>query len=1608
MKFRKIIASVLSLSVFLSSTSMSIVSFAAGKEGRMKNYKVHLKAATIENGIENPKRKTAEKNFNSKASKESSPYIISFTGPITGEMKKNVTKMGVKLLDYIPKYSFLSFMKSDIAEKIKEIECVAEVIPYLDEYKIDPELMEEINNSNDKGLEEEVNVAISTFDMDCSDVIKAVNKDGISEISEKGQLKKVKIKRKSVIDISKIKSVKFIEKQHEFELHNDVARGIMGFESSQNMSYEGEGQIVCVADTGLDKGNPGLKNSTIHSDFAGRVNKIIDKNGKDGSDSNGHGTHVSGSVLGNGQMSNGKIKGTAPKANLIMQDICPDASKSVYFNETLYELLDEAYNNGARIHTNSWGSATKGAYTSTSADVDRFMWDHKDMVVLFSAGNNGEDGGCTVGSPGTAKNCITVGASENFKPYMELSTSDNPGERANFSSYGCVDGRIKPDVVAPGSSILSTRSMLNSESNEYYTYMSGTSMSTPLTAGTVAVIREYLQKNKGIANPSSALIKALLINGSLDKGYTNEMGWGKVSVYDSLYSTKIIDQDSSLNTNESRTYESSCYVNDTDKPLKVTLVWTDYPGTSTSPNSLVNDLDLKIISPDGKVVYNGNDFTAPYDSEYDRINNVENVIIDYPEKGMYKIVVSGYNVSYGPQPYALVASYDFFSTPKNVKASPHLNSIKVSWDRVPGATGYDISVDGRIIELTDTSYTHRNLKQNTQHSYKVRAKSGNKIGDWSNEISVFTVLDTPILSGEVETNIINLKWQPIEEAEYYEIFFEGSLMAETTDTSYNLSIIEPKSTFNFLVRARTDTNSSLPSNNLTITTLDCGLNTKASMNEARMNFDSLASKNGKVYVFGGINDSQNYLNSVEEYDPKNNIWLRKESMSVERTGVAAVEASNGKIYVIGGYNGSYLNTVEEYDPSTGLWTVKAPMITPRSDLGAVYVDGKIYAIGGKNEKSLDTVEVYDPITDKWTEAEKMPTARSNFGITVKDGSVLVLGGVNGTTSLKTVEEYSPALNKWTVKKNLNKWNSDFSLSEIDGTLFLAGGKNSDKIEEYDVLTGLTTERITLPTSLYGHSSVVVDGKLLIIGGNNGSKCQNKVFCYDIFGGRWNKENDMNYQRSFFSSAVVNGKIYVFGGFGGQNYNLKKLNTVEEYDPSSDTWTLCPNMPAARICSSAAAVNDKIYVSGGSDNQSVDGVSEVYDTMYEYDTVNKTWTNKSKMPEKRFRHEAVELNGYIYIIGGQKLVNNKISLAEDILRYDPKNDKWDILGKMNIPRYNHSVGVANGKIYAFGGQVDIVTTIDSIEEYDPATNKWSVKNPMPYKDSQFGIFSLNNKIYVIGSSRENFLEYDPITETWVRKGSYAYNDAHRHKIVYLNNKIYALGGMSYYTIPIVLNTVYTSDDFVTAFTIGSDVMEPRSGKRSVPLTINNVPTDGIYRAEAEISYDPNKITVSNVTPGQTVPYGCNFTYNVDNSVGKVKITFTGNMQSQSLIKTNGVFADVEFDVSDNVNEIGSIPLTFEKDNCKIYKSPDFQYDGIKLNNGSIDIFVYGDVDGNSIVSMDDVQIIKDHILGLTSDLSYDQYGQLAADVDGNGLVNTIDVAYVIKFVQGKIDKFPIQQ
>lgn len=546
--------------------------------------------------------------------------------------------------------------------------------------------------------------------------------------------------------LAHVHGIRSIEPYKLRQLRNNVAAGLMGAQeviAPSGLGLSGRGEIVGVADSGLDTGNP----ATIHPDFTGRIAAIrswpvasdwgtvaTNVGADDGpaDTRSGHGTHVAGSIFGDGSASltvqADAVRGLAYEARLVFQAIEQRVQWTTAYRQEYYRqyrryppdyglaglpvdiraLYQEAYDAGVRIHNNSWGGGEYGAYDDYSEAVDRFLWEHKDFLILFAAGNDGidqnRDGRVDEGSitpPGTAKNCITVGAAESVRsqggyqlPYGQLwpndfstnplrsdKPSDNGDDIAPFSSRGpCLDQRIKPDLVAPGTNILSTRSQALAvgstpgwgawaKAGNKYMFNGGTSMATPLTTGAAAVVRQYLRTVKRRAAPSAALIKATLIHGaqyrpdrraSVDgvRMYDFAQGWGHLDLRSVLapaapIQTRWYDQRRGLNTGQS--WRWNCSVADTSVPLTFTLVWTDYPGAARNYPNLVNDLDLVVTTPSGKVVY-GNCLPEQTDGKPDRFNNVERILFAKPESGRYSIRVRGFNVPRGPQDFALVYS----------------------------------------------------------------------------------------------------------------------------------------------------------------------------------------------------------------------------------------------------------------------------------------------------------------------------------------------------------------------------------------------------------------------------------------------------------------------------------------------------------------------------------------------------------------------------------------------------------------------------------------------------------------------------------------------------------------------------------------------------------------------------------------------------------------------------------------------------------------------------------------------------------------------------------------------------------------------------------------
>ncbi|MFH8120145.1 MAG: S8 family serine peptidase, partial [Candidatus Aenigmatarchaeota archaeon] len=414
----------------------------------------------------------------------------------------------------------------------------------------------------------------------------------------------------------------------------------------------------------------------MHPDLRGRIVGLLDYTETDESDGiaedpYGHGTHVAGIIAGSGNASDGNYTGVAPSSLLIIQRVFND-SGGWEGPENLTVLFSDSKNLGAQIVSNSWGRWSWGEYTDLDKEADEAVRNYS-LIIIFAAGNDGPYMESTL-SPSNAKNVISVGASENNKTLNATyggSYWDNPNEVASFSSRGPTnDKRVKPDLVAPGTAILSTKSSLAPDyyyggvvegNGGDYGYLMGTSQAAPHVAGAAAIILEYFNKTFGFF-PSPALVKALLINGAEDMGYgypSYKQGWGRLNIKNSIIENetrKIIfkEENTSISTEN---YSAFKFFVQNNSMLKITLVWTDWPGDPAAEKALVNDLDLFVLTPSG-YMRRGNDFSFPYDDEKDDRNNVENVFINISEieEGNYTVVVYGYNIPMEPQKFALVLS----------------------------------------------------------------------------------------------------------------------------------------------------------------------------------------------------------------------------------------------------------------------------------------------------------------------------------------------------------------------------------------------------------------------------------------------------------------------------------------------------------------------------------------------------------------------------------------------------------------------------------------------------------------------------------------------------------------------------------------------------------------------------------------------------------------------------------------------------------------------------------------------------------------------------------------------------------------------------------------
>ena len=600
-------------------------------------------------------------------------FLVQFTGPLLPAWREELRAQRMVMLRYVSDDAFVARCRGTDLSQVQQLPFVSWVGSYRTEHKVQRDL----KDAGGPGLRKPHVAVLFAPDTTPQQLVDA---KGLLETIEQeahprfGPVLRGRVAPGQWSKLVESETVLWVEPAPVMRLYDESSAKLVAGSGSvrgtytQELGYDGSGVAVAVADSGLYSGDP----DTMHPDLLGRVSRFIPYgNLGDCTDGHGHGTHVAGIIAGGGVIetldANGNRfgLGVAPGASLVVQRIFDTAGDYVAPN-SFAQLISDAWSAGARIGSSSWGEDSHGRYDIAAAEFDDAVRDasgepgDQGYLLIFSAGNAGPAPG-TIGSPAVAKNIIAVGASQSGR--SDYSTyREGPDAMADFSSRGpCEDGRVKPDLVAPGTWIASLRSPFGNDRYAWepidndFIFMGGTSQAAPHVAGAAAVFCQYYWQTEG-SFPSPALIKAALIHSARDlddnlgTGPAPNMaeGWGRPDLTELIGSPRahvFVDQTVALATGQ--TYETNVIVVSSEEPLRVTMTYTDAAGFPATLPTLVNDLDLEAQGPDGRV-YRGNQLahgvSVPDATGTDAINNVESITVPNPGPGEYRIRVRARNV----------------------------------------------------------------------------------------------------------------------------------------------------------------------------------------------------------------------------------------------------------------------------------------------------------------------------------------------------------------------------------------------------------------------------------------------------------------------------------------------------------------------------------------------------------------------------------------------------------------------------------------------------------------------------------------------------------------------------------------------------------------------------------------------------------------------------------------------------------------------------------------------------------------------------------------------------------------------------------------------------
>jgi hypothetical protein len=529
------------------------------------------------------------------------------------------------------------------------------------------------------------------------------------------------------------------------------------------LGYDGSGIMIGHNDAGL---------LGEHMDYKGRLQQVGSS-----SSSSTHGDHTAGTIFGAGNI-NPDAEGMAPGAEM-------------YY--TLYpgnlNNADNIYTTqNARLTSNSFSNGCNAGYTNFTRQMDQDAFDNPNMLHVFSAGNNGTSD-CGYGA-GSGWGNVTGGhkIAKNVIATANLVRNDN---LAGSSSRGpASDGRIKPDISAVGTQVLST---VDDPADNSYDRFTGTSMACPGITGALAVLMEAFKDHHNGQEPNGTLLKGMLLNGADDLGRAGPdffYGYGRVNTrkaYQMVAQSQYF-QDSLTGSADSSQF--SINVPAGTKELKVMLIWADPAASTAASRALVNDLDLTLS--DGTNSYqpwvlnpypDADSLDDPATRSRDSLNNIEQITLQNPSAGTYTASVEAFNLPQGPQSFYLVyyrEDDDIHITYPQKGDGLGTGTNQITWDspRGSGTETVEYSRNGGsswiAVGTNNNDYNTESwfVPNNPSDEVYVRVRSSND----TDVVGPLTVVQTP---GNVQVvrscpDSVALTWGTVNGASGYVVYQLGN------------------------------------------------------------------------------------------------------------------------------------------------------------------------------------------------------------------------------------------------------------------------------------------------------------------------------------------------------------------------------------------------------------------------------------------------------------------------------------------------------------------------------------------------------------------------------------------------------------------------------------------------------------------------------------------------------------------------------------------------------------------------------------------------------------------------------------------------------------------